>query len=87
VPELCRFYGIIIKIQFEDHGPPHIHVWYAGRDAATIRIGDGTVIRGILPRPQMSCVLAWIRMHQDELMDAWGRASIRVDPGKIAPLE
>ncbi len=87
MPELCRFYGIIIKIQFKDHGPPHIHVWYAGEDCSTIRIFDGAVLRGMLPKPQMSCVLAWIRLHQDELMDAWDLASRRLDPGKIDPLE
>jgi len=87
MPELCRFYGIIIKIQSREHLPPHIHVWYAGHDSATIRIRDGTVLRGKLPKPQLSCVLAWIRLHQDELMDAWDLASRRMDPGKIDPLE
>lgn len=38
MPELCRFLGIIIKMQFDDHDPPHIHVWHGGKYRAKVGI-------------------------------------------------
>ena len=87
MPELCRFLGLIIKIQFRDHSPPHIRVWYGGHDRASIRIKDGSIYRGSLPRPQLLFVGAWAYLHQDELMEAWDMASRNRHPGRIAPLE
>ena len=86
MPELCRFLGLIIKIQYKDHSPPHVHAWYGGRDRATVLIRDGSISRGSLPRPQSLSVGAWIYMHNDELLDAWEKASHGRRPGKIAPL-
>jgi hypothetical protein len=86
MPELSRFLGLLIKIQFQDHTPPHIHVWYGKRDRATIAIEDGSVLAGNLPRPQLMCIGAWVYMHQNELMDAWERASHHLAPRKISPL-
>ena len=87
MPELSRFFGLIIKIQFKDHGPPHIHVWYGGRNRATVRISDGTLLHGRLPRPQLLFVGAWVYLYHEELLDAWERASHHLDPGRIPPLE
>ena len=47
---------------------------------------DGSILEGDLPRPQLLCVGAWVYMHQNELLDAWERASRHLKPRKIAPL-
>ena len=85
MPELCRFLGLLIKIQYEDHVPPHIHVWYSGSDRALVSIEDGSILQGTLPRPQLFHVGSWIYKHQRELYDAWERASRNLKPRKIAP--
>jgi hypothetical protein len=86
MPELCRFWGLLIKIQYQDHSPPHIHVWYGGKDRATIGIRSRRVLQGSLPSAKLTLVLAWILLHEDELEVAWERAKTGKNPGKIDPL-
>jgi hypothetical protein len=49
MPTIAIFDGIIIQIFFEDHDPPHVHAIYGGAKAL-IRISDGQIIRGRLPK-------------------------------------
>ena len=51
MPTIAIFNGIIIQMFFEDHGPPHVHAIYSGAKAL-VRISDGEIIRGMLPRKQ-----------------------------------
>ena len=48
MPEICRFFGIVIKMFFDDHNPPHFHAEYGG-DIALIDIGNLSVFSGRLP--------------------------------------
>jgi hypothetical protein len=86
MPEVSRFYGIIIQIYYGDHPPPHFHALYAG-SVAKIAIESLDVIDGSLPRRALSLVLDWASIHQQELLAAFNRASALEAPGKIAPLE
>ena len=86
MPELCRFLGIIIKMQYDDHAPPHVHVWHGGRYCAKVDINTGEIVAGHLPRVQLACVVAWIALHQRDLVLAWDRVTCGRRPGKIAPL-
>jgi hypothetical protein len=86
MPELSRFLGLLIKIQYRDHAPPHIHVWYGGRDRAIVSIADGSILEGSLPRPHVFHVGSWVYQHGGELRDAWERVSRDLKPRKIAPL-
>lgn len=71
MPELCRFYNIIIKMIFSDN-KPHFHVFYAEYEAS---IGvDGELIVGNLPTKQLKLVQAWAAIHEDELYAAWKNA-------------
>jgi len=87
MPELCRFYNIVIKMLYSDntqHHKPHIHV-YHNEHAATVGM-DGELLAGSLPVKQLRLVLAWITIHEDELYAAWNKA-VRDEPfGKIEPL-
>ena len=85
MPGICRFYGIVIKMYFADHAPPHFHAEYA-EDEARIAIDSFAVISGKLPPRAMGLVAEWAALHQDELRRAWQKAK-RLEPaGKIDPL-
>lgn len=60
MPELCRFYGIVIRMYFDDHLPAHFHAVYGG-DEAVIGIETLTVLNGRLPARARSLVLEWAR--------------------------
>ena len=86
MPELCRFFGIIIRMQCGDHAPPHFHAVY-GEHRASIDIEGLVVIKGRLPPRALGLVVEWASRHQQELRDAWAQAERLEPPGKIAPLE
>ena len=88
MPELCRFYNIIIKMIFSDnaqHNKPHFHVSYAEYEAS---IGiDGELLSGSLPVKQLRLVQAWAAIHEDELYKAWNNAVRNIPFEKIEPLK
>jgi hypothetical protein len=86
VPEVSRFFGLVVSMYFDDHLPPHFHVRYAGRHAQ-IGISSLTILRGTLPPRAHGLVIEWARVHRDELFANWARARVRKPLRKIAPLE
>ena len=86
MPEVSRFYGIVIQIYYGDHPPPHFHALYAGH-VAKIAIGTLQIIDGSLPQRASALVMDWASLHQQELLEAFSRAAALQAPGKIAPLE
>ena len=85
MPELCRFYGIVIRMYFADHGPPHFHALYGG-DEVLVDITTLAVLHGRLPPRAHGMVAEWASQHRDEWLEAWARAQ-RLEPfGRIAPL-
>lgn len=86
MPEISRFFGIVIKLFYEDHNPPHFHAEY-GESIALIDIRTLTVFSGRLPPRVLGLVIEWATLHQLELLDDWTRARARHALHKIAPLE
>ncbi|HLT46650.1 MAG TPA: DUF4160 domain-containing protein [Rubricoccaceae bacterium] len=86
MPELARFYGIVIKMYFDDHAPPHFHAEYSGAEAL-IDIRTSAVITGQLPPRAMGLVAEWTALHRDELLDRWSKARSLQPLQKIAPLD
>jgi len=86
MPEICRFYGIIIRMYFDDHPPPHFHAYYGG-DEAIIGIENIVLLEGLLPPRALGLVAEWGALHQEELMNAWHRTKRLKTPGKIEPLK
>ena len=86
MPEICRFFGIVIRIHVRDHNPPHFHAHYAEAEAA-IRIRDLEITGGSLSPRTFNLVKEWAELHQDELLAAWERAQRGEAPGKIPPLD
>ncbi len=85
MPELSRFYGIIVRMYFGDHPPPHFHAFY-GSAEAVIEIGTLAVIAGSLPPRALGLVIEWATLHHTELGEAWRRAENHESPGRIDPL-
>ena len=85
MPELCRFYGIVIRMYLNDHGPPHFHALYGG-DEALVGIDTLSIMEGSLPPRARGLVIEWAASHETELREAWKRAQALEPPGKIAPL-
>ncbi|MDX2079458.1 MAG: DUF4160 domain-containing protein [Terrimicrobiaceae bacterium] len=85
MPEISRFYGIIIQIYFADHPPPHFHALY-GDSTAVIDINHLSVLRGNLPPRALGLVIEWASIHQTELLKAFSQAQNMEMPTKILPL-
>lgn len=85
MPEVSRFYGIVIRMYFGDHHPPHFHAEY-GEDRVVVNIRTLAVIAGKLPPRATGLMMEWASLHQDELMAVWEKAKNLEPPGKIAPL-
>ncbi len=86
MPELCRFYGIIIRMYPTDHPPPHFHAEY-GEYEALIAIADGEIIAGSLPTRAFHLVNDWANIHRDELAGLWEVARQSKPLRKLEPLE
>jgi hypothetical protein len=72
MPEISRFYGLIILMNFKDHSPPHFHVWY-GDYKIIVNINDGLVI-GQMPKRALRMIFDWLDLHKDELLEDWNLA-------------
>lgn len=88
MPEISRFFGIVIKMIFNDsdrHHKPHVHVYY-GEYEASVAL-DGEVLDGKLPTKQYRLVSGWLALHEDELYEAWNKAVRSIPFDKIEPLK
>ncbi|MFH1709377.1 MAG: DUF4160 domain-containing protein [Planctomycetota bacterium] len=85
MPEISRFFGIIIKMFLDDHNPPHFHAEY-GDQTALVDIRNLSIFAGRLPPRVTGFVIEWATIHQQELLDAWDKAKALQAPAKIAPL-
>ena len=70
MPLISSFYGILIKMYFGDHVPPHFHAEY-GEFAAQISINDFGVIEGYLPPKALALVVEWASIHKEEIAENW----------------
>ncbi len=84
MPEISRFYGIVIKMFYDDHNPPHFHVEY-NEYKAIITIEDG-IVEGKLPRRALNLVYEWLDLHKSELQGNWNRIENGETLVRISPL-
>ncbi|MEO6673091.1 MAG: DUF4160 domain-containing protein [Ginsengibacter sp.] len=70
MPVISSFYGILIKMYFGDHLPPHFHAEYA-EYTAQISINNLGILQGYLPPKALALIIEWASVHQDELMQNW----------------
>ena len=89
MPEICRFFGIIIRMYVEPQAPhhrPHFHAYYQ-ENVGVYAIDTIELIAGQLPRRQHRLVEAWAELHQRELLTDWERLQSGQIPVKIDPLQ
>lgn len=86
MPEISRFYGIVIAVFFDEHNPPHFHARYGGENVA-IDIQTLEVLEGELPRRALRMVIEWAGEHQAELLENWELVRAGRQPNKIEPLK
>ena len=86
MPQVSRFFGIIISMFYDEHNPPHFHASY-GEFNAEIGINDLNVIVGKLPSRALGLVIEWASIHQAELLDNWRHIENNEPIEKISPLE
>jgi len=86
VPEISRFFGIVVQMYYADHDPPHFHVRYSGQKAL-IEIETSAVLRGSLSPRALALVTEWAALHRAELMEDWALARAEAQLNPIAPLE
>ncbi len=85
MPEISRFLGIIIRMFYNEHNPPHFHAYYNDYQAE-IDIYTLDIIAGELPKRIRNLVLEWAIDHKDELMEDWELMRNDEEPNKIDPL-
>lgn len=86
MPEISRFFGIVITMYYDEHNPPHFHARY-GSDGAVIEIASLRILEGKLPPRVIGLIVEWASQHQDELMINWDAARNDKPPLKIQPLQ
>lgn len=86
MPELCRFFGIVIYMYFNDHPPPHFHVKYQ-QHRAQIAIDTLEILEGELPAKELWLVRHWANQHNQELSNNWQNLQKTGEFAKIAPLK
>ncbi|MDP8238911.1 MAG: DUF4160 domain-containing protein [Candidatus Hatepunaea meridiana] len=86
MPEISRFYGIIIRMFYQEHGIPHFHAVYGEYDIS-VGISPVRFIEGDAPARVRSFVAEWAAYNQDALMENWKRCRSGEPIKKIKPLE
>ena len=86
MPQLSRFFGIVIYMYYNEHNPPHFHAKY-NEFEALISIDGLSVIQGSLPPRVLGMVMEWAILHSVELLVNWTRAMSFDSLEKIDPLQ
>ena len=85
MPEICRFYGIIISLYWRDHNPPHIHFSYREYECS-ISVFD-RIVSGEAPAKVIAKVNEWMDLHEAEILTLWEKAQKGEKLHKIEPLK
>ncbi len=85
MPEISRFYGIVIRMYHNDHNPPHFHAIY-GDEQAQIGIHSLAILDGRLAPRALGLVIEWASLHREELIEDWEFARNQEPLRRIAPL-
>jgi len=85
MPEISRFFGIVIQMYVDDHLPPHFHARHAGQEIV-VAIDTLAVLRGRLSPRAHGLVIEWATLHAEELQADWELAAAGLPPRRIEPL-
>lgn len=85
MPEICKFFGIIISLYWRDHNPPHIHFTY-GEYECSISVLD-RVVDGKAPSKVIAKVNEWMDLYEAEILSLWEKAQKGEKLNRIEPLK
>ncbi len=85
MPTISTFYGILIRMFFNDHAPPHFHARY-GEFEATIDIATLEIVQGDMPSRALKLVQEWAMIHREDLEENWRLCRENAQPVQIDPL-
>ena len=80
MPVIARFYGILIKMYFKEHGVPHFHALY-GEYNAVFKIDTLEMIEGDLPHRAQKRIREWAEKYKSDLMEIWKTQKFKKLPG------
>jgi Domain of unknown function (DUF4160) len=86
MPEISRFFGLVIRMYFLDHAPPHFHASY-GDHEAVLGISPPRLLTGQLPRRALALATEWATLHEAALLFNWRRLRANQSPVRVPPLE
>jgi hypothetical protein len=86
MPEVSRFFGIIIRMFYDDHNPPHFHAEF-GEKRAKIDFNGNVIVGDLGSRTALKLVRDWVDLHRAELVADWEMARASKEVKSIAPLE
>ena len=84
MPEISRFYGIVIYMNFRDHNQPHFHAKY-GEQEVIVEIKSG-IVEGKMSGRALKLIFEWLSQHEEELIENWTLAQSRKPLNSIHPL-
>jgi len=86
MPTISEFFGILIRMYYDDHNPPHFHAYYNGYETI-ISIETLEIMEGSFPKRAKALVIEWAVEHRQDLLNDWKLAEQHQPLIKIAPLE
>lgn len=84
MPEISRFYGIVITMNYRDHNPPHFHARYQDQEIS-VEIQTG-IVTGKMSKRALKMIFEWLEIYKEALMNDWNNAVERKPLQKISPL-
>ena len=82
MPTISMFYGVIIRMYYDEHNPPHFHAVY-GEYNGSFSILDLKMIEGDLPRKAQNLIIEWANKHKEEIINIWNTKTLK----KLPPLD
>jgi len=86
MPEVSRFFGIVVAMHYNDHPPPHVHAYYHD-SMIQVSIASGARHSGKFPARAERLLMEWLSLHREELLMNWELARHRRPLRRIDPLE
>lgn len=86
MPEISRFYGIIVSMFYDEHNPPHFHARY-GEYKIAIDINSLRILEGKFPPRALGLIMEWASLYKNELLKDWEITAQNLPPEKIEPLK
>ena len=80
MPIIARFYGILIKMYFKEHGIPHFHALYAEYNGV-FEIESLEMTQGDLPNRAQRMVKEWAELYKNDLLEMWKTQEFKKLPG------